>query len=189
MSVLAGMMIALGAIVYLKVGGVAGALLFSVGLMTVLAFEMKLFTGKVGLLANRQIKLTELVEIFVGNMVGVCIVVLLVSVTPLAIPISEAAAAIVAVRITNSFITNLIYGLFCGILMYIAVMGYKQTGNWLFSIVPVAVFILSGFNHCVADMFYIAFGGGGRASLLSLLATTIGNSVGGNIIPFIKGKS
>ena len=42
----------------------------------------------------------------------------------------------------------------CGVMMFLAVDGYKKTKSWLFVILPVMVFILSGFEHCVANMFY-----------------------------------
>ena len=45
MSILAGMMIAVGCVLYLTVGGVAGACAFAVRLMTICEFGLKLFTG------------------------------------------------------------------------------------------------------------------------------------------------
>ena len=186
MGFLAGVMIALGCIVYLKVGGVAGAILFSVGLMTVIAFDMKLFTGKVGLLASREIKYYNIIIILIENLVGVMLVAVTVLFTPLFSAITTPAAAIMAIRLGNSFVANIIYGIFCGLFMYIAVTGYKRTGSWLFAIFPVAVFILSGFNHCIADCFYWLISGVGPEGGIPLLATIIGNSVGGNIIPIVK---
>ena len=49
LSILAGIFISLGCIVYLSIGSIAGALLFAVGLCAVLHFKAELFTGKVGL--------------------------------------------------------------------------------------------------------------------------------------------
>lgn len=53
LSILAGMMIAIGGIINLSIGGIAGALLFSMGLLTILTLRFELFTGKAGLLATR----------------------------------------------------------------------------------------------------------------------------------------
>ena len=108
MSVLAGIFISIGAIVYLKVGGVVGAILFSVGLMSVLAFQAKLFTGKAGLLIHREINPIELGKIWLGNWFGCCMVTLLIAFTPLGAVVSEAAAAIAAVRVANGFWVNMI---------------------------------------------------------------------------------
>lgn len=52
-SIMAGFMIALAAAIYITVGGVVGAFMFSLGLLTILYFQFNLFTGKAGLLADR----------------------------------------------------------------------------------------------------------------------------------------
>ena len=70
LSILAGIFISLGCIVYLSVGSVAGALLFAVGLCAVLHFKAELFTGKVGLWISNEITPIELVKIYLGNFIG-----------------------------------------------------------------------------------------------------------------------
>lgn len=55
MSFLAGMMIALGCILYINIGGVVGAFCFAIGLMSVVMYKMKLFTGKAGLFIKKEI--------------------------------------------------------------------------------------------------------------------------------------
>ena len=50
-SILAGIMISIGAALYLVIGGIPGAILFSIGLLTILYFQFHLFTGKAGLFA------------------------------------------------------------------------------------------------------------------------------------------
>lgn len=82
-SLLAGIFIGLGAIVYLRVGGLAGAFLFSVGLIAVLRFEAELFTGKAGLLATREINIRKLIEIWIGNFFGTFLIVLPLLSSPL----------------------------------------------------------------------------------------------------------
>jgi len=79
----------------------------------------------------------------------------------------------------------MILGIFCGLLMYIAVFGYYYTQNLAFIIWPVTVFILSGFNHCVADMFYLILGSNSLKEFESLIPTTLGNVVGAQIIPLL----
>ena len=61
---LAGILIAVSAIVYLKIGGVVGAFLFSIGLLTILHFKLGLFTGKAGLLSKGRITPIELISIY-----------------------------------------------------------------------------------------------------------------------------
>ena len=70
--------------------------------------------------------------------------------------------------------------------MYIAVTGFAQTSNFLFVCAPVGFFILCGFNHCVADMFYSCLGGYEWTHFLHLIPTTIGNIIGTNLILIVK---
>ena len=51
------------------------------------------------------------------------------------------------------------------------------------------VFILCGFEHCVANMYYFSVAGmwSGKA-LVYLLVMTLGNSVGGILFPLVRGR-
>lgn len=55
MSILAGMVIAIGCVCYLRVGAVAGAIIFATGLLSVIFFKFKLFTGQAGKLVTKEI--------------------------------------------------------------------------------------------------------------------------------------
>ena len=184
LSMLAGMAITLGATVYLSVGGVVGALLFSVGLMTVVAFKLDLFTGKAGLLATNEITVGKLVKIWFGNFFGAFLTSLAVLISPIGEKVAVSATPILETRLGNHPVENLILGIFCGILMYIAVFGFQKTGNILFLIMPVATFIVCGFNHCVADMSYITLACRTPLDYWVLIPTTIGNLIGTLIIPY-----
>jgi formate/nitrite transporter FocA (FNT family) len=50
----------------------------------------------------------------------------------------------------------------------------------------VAFFILCGYNHCVADMFYATLGTTHIRELEPLIYTTAGNLLGANVIPLIN---
>ena len=72
----------------------------------------------------------------------------------------------------------------CGILVYIAVYLFNNSkqhfGRITGILCPIALFVLAGFQHCVANMFYMAASGHwGLASTVALLVCIIGNSVGG----------
>lgn len=173
----------MGGIINLILGGIPGALFFSLGLITIVTFGYELFTGKAGLLSSKEIKPKDLIRIWLGNFIGACCCAAIVACTPIGLNISERAMEIVALRNSQPAIINCIYGIYCGMLMYIAVTGYKKTQNYLFTILPVAFFILCGYNHCVADMFYISLGATELSDFWSLIPTTIGNIIGCNIIP------
>lgn len=53
-SILAGICISLGGVAFLKVGGIVGAVLFSFGLITVVCYKMKLYTGVSGFVENKR---------------------------------------------------------------------------------------------------------------------------------------
>jgi formate/nitrite transporter FocA (FNT family) len=78
-------------------------------------------------------------------------------------------------------------GVFCGILMFIAVDGYAKTKNPIILFLGVAAFILCGFEHCIADMFYFSVAGMWSTEALRVILTiTVGNAVGGMLITLIK---
>ena len=184
LAILAGMLISFGCVVNIACGGgPVGALLFSVGLYGVLASGLWLFTGKAGLLATKEIKPLSLVTVFLGNWIGCFAVSALRFVTSRSEALIGFGTAVTQIRIDNGFFWNIVLGIFCGILMYIAVSGFKSCPI----IVPFCVsgFILAGFNHSIADSFYLLVSEYELypMGLLMLLGTTIGNLIGCNLIP------
>ena len=90
-SILAGIMISLGCIINLQVGGIVGALLFSIGLITILMFNFDLFTGRAGLIPSGQITWKKLGLIWLGNLYGCAMVAAVMSLTPLGATLGAAA--------------------------------------------------------------------------------------------------
>ena len=76
-SILAGIFISIGSFIFVKLGGgIAAALLFSIGLLGIFTLELKLYTGYIGFIFNtphilNNIK-TALIILF-GNLIGSCI--------------------------------------------------------------------------------------------------------------------
>ncbi len=183
-SVAAGMMIGIGATVYLSCEDrVVGALLFSVGLFLICSFGMHLFTGKIGyVLANRN--KPNCLVIWLGNLTG-C--VLLAAAVRVARPaLHQTAAQMVANKLALPWYAVLLLGFCCGLLMYAAVENFRRHPHEISGIAGVilcvSVFILCGFEHSIADMCYCAFAVASPAdawqSLLFLLLVTVGNSLG-----------
>ena len=182
-SILAGMMIALAAGIYLIVGGPLGAILFSLGLLTILHFQFQLFTGKAGLLVQNKITPLELIKIYFGNFIGCGAgsIVLLGS----GLSIIEPAAAIIATRVSNSWFENIFLGIICGILMYIAVESYISAPYM--TVMCVSIFILFGANHCIADIVYMFLAADTETFVpmtTAIFYTTLGNVIGASIIPY-----
>ncbi|NLY09296.1 MAG: formate/nitrite transporter family protein [Tissierellia bacterium] len=186
----AGMAIGMGSIVYLTMENkVIGALLFTVGLYTIVLNGLALFTGKVGYVVCQDCKTdycSELCIIWTGNLVGTGICAALISFSRVS-SLREVAIKVSEVKLSDNLLSIFILAIFCGILMYVAVEGFKQKGQPLILFLCVSTFILCGFEHCVANMFYFILAGEFTLkALLYLLVMTAGNSIGGMLIPLIK---
>ena len=55
-SIMAGICIGLGGLIFMKVGGVIGAVMFAFGLLCVLHFAMPLYTGTAGFINLKEYK-------------------------------------------------------------------------------------------------------------------------------------
>lgn len=185
-SIVAGGLIAIGAIVNLQVGGILGAILFSFGLLMIVMQGLELFTGKVGYALDGGIRWQKLAVILLGNAYGVIITASVLSFTPLGITLAPAATAIIASRISAGLLANVILGIGCGVCVYLAVDNWASTHDWMSVMLPVGVFIICGFGHCIADMFYAVLGNAGLEGWLTVLATGIGNVLGSWIIPIVN---
>lgn len=189
-AVLAGVCIALGGTVYLSVENkIVGSLLFTIGLYAIVLNGLFLYTGKIGYLVVEQNK-KEYVQIllttWIGNLVGTGIGAFAVLQTRIS-GIAENVDAICANKLADSPVSIFILAVFCGMLMYVAVDGFKEKGNPLILFMGVSVFILIGFEHCIANMFYFSLAGAWSVkAFLYLLIMTAGNSIGGILIPLIK---
>ena len=187
-AILAGIAIGLGGCIFM--GMVTseykwvGAILFSIGLFTVFTFRLDLYTGKVGYaVENKPSYLVDLVVIILGNFVGALIIGQM-------IPMPEAAEVlIVDAKLGGDIDWWRVFckGVFCGMLMFIAADYYKTQKKYLATFVCVPVFILAGFEHSIADMFYFCASGTFTLdAFLFILVVIVGNAVGGILIPLCK---
>ena len=191
----AGLSIAIGGTVYLSVENTTpGALLFAVGLYVIVLNGLHLYTGKVGYLIGQEDKAGYgllLALTWAGNLAGTGLGAAC-ALMPRISGISGRGGEIAPVKLSDTPASIFLLSVFCGFLMYAAVDGFKKKGNPLILFVCVSVFILCGFEHCVANMFYFSLAGvwSGKA-VLYLLLMTLGNSAGGLLIPALEafGKS
>lgn len=182
-SILAGICIAFGGIAYLKVGGLAGAILFTFGLLIVVHYKLKLFTGTAGFFESKK-DLYNLFIILFGNIVGTSIVALMVNVAMLTlVPV---ASEILANRMDNTILSTIILGAGCGFVMTTAVT-FGRNEKFLPLLFGVPLFIMCGFLHSIADAFYYAVA---YASLTIkvipiYISIVIGNFIGCNLYRII----
>ena len=189
-AIIAGLFISIGGTVFLCVESkILGALLFSVGLFAICTFKFNLFTGKVCYaIENKASYIIDLLIIWLGNFVGTFLTAKLLSFTRL--NIQEKAITMCNTKLNDNLISIFILSIFCNILIYLAVEGYKsnshEIGKYLSILFGVVVFIMCGFEHCVANMYYFSIADvWSFKTLLYLLVMTLGNSVGGLLIPTI----
>lgn len=150
-AILAGICISIGCVVFLKVGGVAGAALFSFGLITVTHYKFNLFTGKSGFVEDKN-DFVNLFLILFGNITG-CFI------TSLAIryaqpELIDKSMEVFNKRLEMGLIPCGLMGIGCGFIMTTAVQ-FTRNNKYLPLIFGVPVFILCGFLHSIADAFYI----------------------------------
>lgn len=193
-AILAGIMIGVGGIVYLSAENkVVGAFLFSFGLFTIVRSGFALYTGKVGYIPeNKPSYILEVLTTLAGNIAGTGLTALILRFTRIWEKIHTTAVGIMEGKTADSVSSQFILGIFCGMLMYLAVENGKNCRDkadvsFVFGIcVPVMIFILSGFNHSVADCFYYFSASPNFKGALYILTVALGNAVGGMFIPTVK---
>lgn len=186
-AIAAGMMVGIGGAVYMSCDNkYVGAVLFSVALLTICYMGMYLFTGKIGFLAESFSwdTVKHLLVGLLGNFVGATSFGYAVR---FARPsITEKAVSACSGKLDNNFLAWIALGAMCGILMYVAVKIYREKNSvWgIFFCIP--VFILCGFEHSIANMFYFALANMLTVKYIAfILCVVLGNAVGAMILPWL----
>lgn len=189
-AIIAGMLISMGGTVYLSQSNpVIGSFLFAIGLYTIVAFQLHLFTGKIGYAPfQKPVYVIELAITWFGNLLGAGLTALMVKNSRIGAPLVEKVIGIADVKLADNFLSIFLLAFFCGMLMFIAVDCYRNvqgsTLRFIGVFVPVMVFILSGFEHVIANMYYFSLAGAWSAHcVMSIIVMTLGNAVGGMLIP------
>lgn len=195
---LAGICIGIGGTVYLSLlpdHKPLGAFLFAIGLFLIFCYGFNLFTGKVGFVFDEGLRFVPTLGlIWLGNFAGTAAVGF--SLGNLCRPavsekLSTAAESLCAAKLDDTPLSLFVLAVFCGFLMFVAADNYKNglspLHKFLATFIPVAVFILAGFEHCIANMYYFSVAGifSGKM-LVYLLVMSAGNAVGAFIIPLLK---
>lgn len=158
-SILAGITIGIAGWGYLANSNIIGAILFSFGLLTVVSYKMKLYTGTAGFVdfKNENGKtviaksLLELLLVLVGNIIGCLLVGLLARLSPM--DLTGSAQKILEGRLAIGAIRGGLLAIGCGFIMTTAVT-FARKGQYLPLLFGVPLFIMCGFPHCVADAYY-----------------------------------
>lgn len=188
-AVYAGLLIGIAALAYLSAESqVIGALLFSFGLMVIVSTGYYLYTGKVGYLVSKKNYLSVLGVTILGNAVGTFAIAMMARI---ALPqLITKAEIISADKLRNDVLQVLILSVLCGMMMYLAVEGYKRTKNDVAKVfivsAAVVIFILAKFEHSVANMVYFSLGASfDLKTLLYLVVMLVGNGLGAMLLCYI----
>ncbi len=181
MSVFAGLLIGVAGLVYLRVGGLAGAILFAFGLLSVVMCRAQLFTGKAGYLPYGES--WRLVPMLLGNAVG-CMMAAVIAMYVANDAVTTHLDAILSARLSASWHAIAVTSIGTGLIMTLSVYGARK-GHYLPLLFGVPVFIMCGLPHCVADAFYyslaLVLGRFDAMMLWAWLWAIVGNYVGCNL--------
>lgn len=198
-GIIAGMCIGIGGFLFLngKSFGLItplAACLFPIGLILICNFDFFLYTGKICYLPlnikNKNFLgyCLDLLMGLVGNSIGAILIALVLR---FVLPYLNVVNTMVDVKLAYEWWQVLILGFFCGVLIYFAVEGFKSINNnfgkYIVLILCVVGFIIAGFEHSIADIFYFAYAKSFNfETLVTILLIILGNTFGGMFIPFIK---
>ncbi len=190
-SILAGVSISVGGVIYITLGSsILGAFLFSIGLFTIYMFDWNLYTGKCCMLPQSFTIYTPITIIaLVGNIMGTVVMGYVVRLSGLSL--EDYAREMVAHKLEHTTLEYFILSIFCGILMSIAVLGYKQQkddfGRFIIIALPITIFIVAKFEHVIANAFYISLADFWNQDTVVFTAVcAIGNMIGCSIICGLK---
>ena len=183
-SILAAILIAIGAIVLLKAPQPLGAILFAFGLLTICKLGYNLFTGKCGFIVyedTKKIYLLYLLDILWVNLLSGYIIGVLVG---LADKDLKTKALTKVSSWSNNYYSLFVASVLCGAIMYLAVELFKQ-GTVLGIIFGVPIFILSGFHHCIANIIFLGIS---LTFSFKIVIMIIGNFIGSIVISYLEKK-
>ncbi len=199
-AIMVGAYISLGAMTYLMIpNSMVASLFFAAGIFLVFNFNNMLFTRVCPLTAaTGEYRLTDWLLAWIGNGIGAFLTAAISHFSRLEGKIAERLQTVGQLKLDDNFISLVIMGFFCAVLVSYAVLTGKKfkSGSfpqiffvWFF----ITAFVFCGFDHIVANMYYIsayclAFGAEPLKIISSLAAVTLGNILGGLLIGTVEKK-
>ena len=147
--------------------------LFSTALVLIIIAGGELFTGNALMVISaikKRITVMALLRnwflVYLGNFLGAMGIVILISLTS-QLELSEGSLGgytihVATTKVNHPFLTAFIFGIFCNWLVCLAVWmtsgAQDITGKILAIFFPIWLFVISGFEHSIANMYYIPAG-------------------------------
>ena len=190
---LASWLISIGCIAYITCSNTyVGALLFSFGILSIINFKLYLYTGIASegwrcVIGDYAI-LAKIVKVLLWNIVSMIFIGTFLGLLG-PYEIAEKSYSFIINKIETPDGYYAIESIICGLLIFIAVAAAEK---WYLSILSIMIFIICGFEHSIANMFYyscafVKFGNFelfGEIISLSIIAV-IGNFFGAIIFPLV----
>lgn len=214
LAIMAGVFIAIGSALFTSItqgltgeadkgyGSLVGGIVFSVGLMLVVFAGSELFTGNNLIVISTLAKKTTLREllknwfwVYIGNFVGALLMVFLMYYSGLLTGlIGERAIAIANAKVSLTFAQALTRGILCNFLVCLAIAfasaDVHEIGKIFGILFPIMAFVALGYEHSVANMYFIPIGivlaksttlNLSTMFIKNLIPVTIGNIIGGSL--------
>lgn len=148
-ALLAGFCVGIAGFGYLAEKSIIGAVMFGFGLLTVVHYRLKLYTGTAGFIKRGE--LGTLALILLSNIGGTLAAALMLRCSPM--DLQPVAQGILEGRLATGALRCGVLAIGCGFIMTTAVQFARQ-GKMLPLLFGVPLFIMCGFPHCMADAFY-----------------------------------
>lgn len=187
------------------------AVIFPGGLVMVVLAGSELFTGNVLItipVLEKKVKIAELLKswviVYFGNFIGSVFVALLFVYSHtaglfnggLAQGLVNTAVTKVNLSFSDAFLRAILCNILVCIAVWITIGASTAVGKVIGLFLPIVVFVLGGYEHCVANMFYVPAGifaadeyqlaadglSWGTFAVNNLIPVTLGNIVGGMLI-------
>lgn len=188
-SIIAGICIGIAGFGYLAEKSIIGAVLFAFGLLAVVHYGLKLYTGTAGFFKKGEFG--QLFLILVGNLIGCLLVALIARCSPL--PLQETAQNLLVSRLNSGPLNGGVLAIGCGFIMTTAVQFGRQS-KFLPLLFGVPLFITCGFPHSIADAFYylcvpVSFlADNALEVIIFYVSIVIGNFIGCNLYRVISNQ-
>ena len=193
LGIMAGIIVGFGATVMIIVENqYLGAFLFAGALFIILSLKYSLFTGMVGYFFYKEKSSfsKQLIIVLLGNLIGTFVMANLMRLTRLGPILIPKAQALCATKLDDGYISVFLLGIFCNMFVTNATHQFKynpyQVGKYLAIFISIMTFALSGFEHSIADSFFLfASGIYSKEALIFFAIVLVGNIIGGLIIPTV----
>lgn len=171
---MAGLLIGISVVANIQIENkYVGAMLFSVALLTIIHNNLLLYTGKIGFLSRKNFKddILDLLNMLFDNLLYALVPSLIYVMYD--ISFENKLTEIAFDKFSKTLLQLFLYAALCGVLMFVAV--YSK--NRLITVFCIMTFILSGFEHCIADVPYLIVNFS-KDSLIKYGMIVLGNTFG-----------